>query len=93
MTQDPGPIADLTLRVLTDIREEMRGVRGEIVEMRGDIVEVRDEVRKLNVRFDPFLPKAEQRKFLTGPHRDQHQDLEVRVERLEAHVFARPRKG
>lgn len=35
---------NLTLRVLIDIREEMRGMRSELVEVKGELVEVKGEL-------------------------------------------------
>jgi hypothetical protein len=48
MANDTSSIADLTIEVLKEIREDIRGMRGDISEMRGDI-------RTLTGRFDHFL--------------------------------------
>lgn len=35
---------NLTVRVLIEIRDEMRGTRGDIVEVKGEIVAIKDEL-------------------------------------------------
>ena len=35
---------NLTVRVLIEIRDEMRGMRGDIVEMKGEIVDMKGEI-------------------------------------------------
>ena len=95
MANDNGSVADLTLTVLKDIRQdiremrgdisEMRGdiseMRGDISEMRGDISEMRGDIRMLTARFDHFLEFGGR----------THGELEARVVRLEDHVFRPPR--
>jgi chromosome segregation ATPase len=49
---------NLTVRVLMDIRDEMRGMRadlvevkGELVEVKGELVEMKDELVNVNARL------------------------------------------
>jgi hypothetical protein len=63
-----------TLQVLTEIRDDIR-------EMKGDIRRLNDSVVGLGQRIDNVL---------IGPHREDHFDLRRRVERLEAHVGLDP---
>ncbi len=83
---DNGQVLDLTVRILTEIRDEMKRTRedlgGRIDGLRSEVheglQEVRDEVHKLGGRIDHLL---------TGPHRDEHEQLKDRVARLEEQVF------
>jgi predicted nuclease with TOPRIM domain len=42
---------NLTVRVLMDIRDEMRGMRADLVEVKGELVEMKDELVNVNARL------------------------------------------
>ncbi len=72
---DNGQVLDLTVRILTEIRDEMKRTREDLGSR---LDEVRDEVHRLGGRIDHLL---------TGPHRDEHEQLKDRVAKLEHQVF------
>ena len=89
MSADDGQVLDLTVRILTEIRDEMKRTREDLgaridglrAEVHGGLQEVRDEVHRLSGRIDHLL---------TGPHRDEHEHLKERVTKLEEQVFPPP---
>jgi BMFP domain-containing protein YqiC len=82
--------ADMTVEILKDIRDEIRGVR---TELREEIAGVRTELQKHTVRFDvvekTLLDLAQQQRFVvryTKAISERDTRLEPRVSALEARV-------
>ena len=72
-----GKVVDVTVRILTQIRDEIRGLREEFVELRGEFVELRRETREglaaVNARLENL-------RDLAG---DRYRSLDSRVRVLE----------
>lgn len=97
--EQAGNVASLTLKLLGQIRDEARQTnqRLEVTNQRLDVTNQRLDAgfERLDRRIDE-LTYATVHGFgevnrridhvLLGPHRDEHQDLRRRVERLEATV-------
>ena len=82
--------ADITVEILKDIRDEIRGVR---TELREEIAGVRNELQNHTVRFaaveKTLLDLAEQQRFVvryTKAISERDTRLEPRVSALEARV-------
>ena len=78
--------SDITVEILKDIRDEMRGMRGEVRGMRAEQVQTN---QRLDVVETTLLDLAEQQRFVVRymraiSERDAH--LEPRVSSLEARV-------
>ena len=43
---------DITIQILTSIRDEVTGLRGEVTGLRGEVSGLRGEVRQTNARLD-----------------------------------------
>ncbi len=71
-------VSDLTIEVLKDIREEMRGMRAELHEVRGELHGLNERVEtgfaSVNQRLDSVLKIVD------------HGELESRVKRIEDHL-------
>jgi len=95
-------VGDLTIRVLREIRDEVRGLRndgkelqGEVTELRGEVTELRTEMHQgfialrseMHEGFD-FLGRRIDN-LLLGEHRQEHEELRGRVERIEQHLGLR----
>jgi len=85
--------SDITVEILKDIRDEMRGMRAEQAGMRAEQAGMRAEQVQTNQRLDTvettLLDLAEQQRFVVRymraiSERDAH--LEPRVSNLEARV-------
>ena len=88
---------DITVEILKDIRDDIRGVRSEVHDLRGDVHDLRTEVHDLrsdtNKRFAlveaALLDLAEQHRFVvryTKAIADRDGQLEPRVTSLESRV-------
>ncbi len=88
---------DITVEILKDIRDEIRGVRGEVHDLRTDVNDVRSEVHDLrsdtNKRFGlveaAILDLAEQHRFVvryTKAMAERDPQLEPRLSALESRV-------
>jgi predicted nuclease with TOPRIM domain len=98
-TKREPPVADLTVRILREIRDDVREVRDEAKK-------TNDELKKTNERLDALRVemhdgfdalRAEMHdgfellgrrvdNVLLGEHRREHEDLRGRVERIEQHL-------
>jgi polyhydroxyalkanoate synthesis regulator phasin len=88
---------DLTIEILKDIREDIRGVRSGVHDVRAEVHDLRSEVHDLradtNKRFAlveaAILDLAEQHRFVvryTKAIADRDGQLEPRVSALESRV-------
>jgi hypothetical protein len=86
-----GSLSDITIEILKDIREEMRGMRVDLRTLTGRVDHLTERVdvletsttagfASMNARFDNFLHFAGARQI----------DQEHRLERLEDRVFGKP---
>ena len=81
-------VGDLTVRVLREIRDEVRQLREETntrldqtnARLDGLVQHVDDGFAFLGGRIDNLLP---------GEHRQEHEELRGRVERIEQHLGLR----
>jgi len=55
-----GKASDLTIVVLREIRDEVKGLRGEVSQLRGDVTELRGEVTQTNSRLDQTNERLDQ---------------------------------
>ncbi len=85
--------SDITVEILKDIRDEIRGVRNEQVQTREEIRGLRTEQAQTNQRLDTvettLLDLAEQQRFVVRYTRaisERDARLEPRVSGLEARV-------
>jgi hypothetical protein len=85
--------SDITVEILKDIRDEMRGMRTEQVGMRAEMAGMRAEQVLTNQRLDTvestLLDLAEQQRFVVRYMRalsERDAQLEPRVSSLEARV-------
>ncbi len=91
-TKRTTKVADLTARVLVEIRDEVKGLRGEVKNtnvrldsLTGEVKSLRDEMRQ---GFDVLGRRIDN--VLLGEHRHEHEELRGRVERIEQHLGLRP---
>jgi hypothetical protein len=84
-TRRNSKVADLTTRVLVEIRDELKGLRGEVTSTNGRLDALSSEVRQ---GFDQLGRRIDN--VLLGEHRHEHEELRGRVERIEQHLGLRP---
>ena len=88
---------DLTIEILKDIRDDIRGVRSGVHEVRGEVHDLRTEVQDLRTDTNKrlalvegaILELAEQHRFVvryTKTIADRDGQLEPRVSALETRV-------
>lgn len=84
---------NLTVRVLIDIRDEIRGVKGELVEMKSELGGIKDELIHVNERLATVETTLEetgaQVRFIgrsMGVLRSQRRGHEKRLDELERRV-------
>jgi hypothetical protein len=85
-------VADLTTRVLVEIRDEVKSLRNEVKNTNARIDTTNDRLDALTTEvrqgFDHLGRRIDN--VLVGEHRHEHEDLRGRVERIEEHLGLRP---
>jgi methyl-accepting chemotaxis protein len=91
---DMSNVSDLTIRVLEDIRDDMRGMRADVRHLTERVDHLTERVDHLtervetgfaevNTRIDQTNKRLDNVVKIVGTH---HQDLESRVSRIEDHL-------
>ena len=81
-------VGDLTIRVLREIRDEVKQLRSETtIRLDGLQTEVHGLREEMHEGFD-FLGRRIDN-LLLGEHRQEHEELRGRVERIEQHLGLR----
>jgi uncharacterized coiled-coil DUF342 family protein len=87
--------ADLTIHVLREIREEARKTNARLDETNARLGNLQEEVREgfaalrteMHVGFEQLGGRIDN--LLLGEHRQEHEELRGRVERIEKHLGLR----
>jgi outer membrane murein-binding lipoprotein Lpp len=81
---------DITIEILKDIRDDIRGVRSEVRDLRGEVHDLRSDTNKRSALVEAaILDLAEQHRFVvryTKAMADRDGQLEPRVSALESRV-------
>ena len=86
------PVADLTLEVLREIRAEARKTNARLDQTNARLDNLQEEVREgfaalrteMHVGFEQLGGRIDN--LLLGEHREEHESLRGRVDRIERHL-------
>lgn len=87
-------VSDLTLKVLENIRDDLRALNGRVDGLRDELGGVRSDLSSLNERMDAGFQRLETEAVGTNRRLDSvlkiagthHSELEDRVSRIEHHL-------
>ncbi len=86
---DKPEIADLTIHVLQEIRDEVRKTNARLDELQAETHRGFEAVRgEMHQGFELLGRRIDN--ALLGEHRHEHEELRERVERIEQHLGLRP---